>query len=88
MPTASAYSGVKGSAKGNQMALGNIRNRLDSIYGSEAKLEQQENCTVVKQTTMANPFLPQDYIDELLESYTSEFAKQELYAEPFHTSPF
>ena len=45
------------------------------------ELERRDDVVVVKQVTMANPFLPQDYIDELLKSYTSEFSRQELYAE-------
>lgn len=45
------------------------------------ELEQRDDVEVVKQITMANPFLPDDYIEELLSSYTSDFARQELYAE-------
>lgn len=45
------------------------------------ELEKSEGVTVVKQTTFENPFLPQDYIDDLLANYTSEYARQELYAE-------
>lgn len=36
---------------------------------------------VIRQTTMDNPFLPIEYINELKKRYTSEFARQELYGE-------
>jgi len=36
---------------------------------------------VITQSTMDNPFLPKAYIDELKARYTSDFARQELYAE-------
>ena len=45
------------------------------------ELEGTRNTQTISQTTLENPFLPQSYIDELLERYTSEFARQELYAE-------
>lgn len=40
-----------------------------------------ENITIIKQTTFDNPFLPDTYLKELQEQYTTEYARQELYAE-------
>lgn len=52
-------------------------NGKDWVY----ELAQQEGLTVVTQTTMENPFLPDSYIEELKKSYSNEFARQELYAD-------
>jgi two-component system sensor histidine kinase AlgZ len=42
LPADNYNSGAEGGRKGNQMALNNIRHRLDAIYGKEGKLEQSE----------------------------------------------
>jgi len=41
--------------------------------------EKNDNVSVITQSTMENPFLPQAYIDHLLEMYTGVFAEQEIY---------
>jgi len=45
------------------------------------ELGQRKDVSVIRQTTFDNPFLPDSYIKELTESYTNEFARQELYAD-------
>lgn len=44
-------------------------------------LSLSDNVTLIKQTTFDNPFLPESFLEELQEQYTTEYARQELYAE-------
>lgn len=73
-----------------KVMLGRIRKREDASWSITTttkgvnwvyELEQDSDVDVVTQTTFDNPFLPQSYKDELLKRYTTDFARQELYAE-------
>jgi len=70
--------------------LGRIRGAEDSQWYISTttrghdwvdELTKNKDVTVIKQTTFDNPFLPESYIRELQEQYTTEYARQELYAE-------
>lgn len=45
------------------------------------ELESVNGCQTVTQTTLENPFLPESYKRKLIEQYSSNFARQEIYAE-------
>lgn len=52
-------------------------NGRDWVYA----LGKRQNSFVVTQSTIDNYFLPESYIDDLLQSYTGDFLRQELYGE-------
>jgi predicted phage terminase large subunit-like protein len=45
------------------------------------ELRDQNSIKFIRQSTFDNPFLPESYKKRLLDQYTSEFARQELYAD-------
>ncbi len=70
--------------------VGRLRNAADSRWsiattpnGKDwvSELMAKEGVTVIRQSTLENPFLPQEYIDRLLETYSGAFARQEIYGE-------
>jgi predicted phage terminase large subunit-like protein len=48
---------------------------------AHAITDGNEDCELIIQKTIENPFLPKNYIETLRKSYTSKFARQELDAE-------
>jgi len=70
--------------------LGRLRNRVGAKWHMSTttkgknwvhKLREKKGITWLKQKTIENPFLPQDYIDDLIEKYTKLFARQEMDAD-------
>jgi len=68
--------------------VGRLRNASDSRWaiattpnGNDwvATLSVTAGVTLITQTTLENPFLPTEYIQHLLETYTGVFAEQEIY---------
>jgi len=44
-------------------------------------LSTSPSCETIVQSTFGNPFLPDDYLVDLVDQYSSKFARQELYGE-------
>ena len=70
--------------------IGRLRNANDSRWyiattpnGTDwvANLSSAQNVTTITQTTLENTFLPKEYVDRLLETYSGIFAKQEIFGE-------
>jgi predicted phage terminase large subunit-like protein len=73
-----------------RVGIGRIRRSEDAtirMFGSPNgrdwvyNLSKRDGAGVFTQTTIDNYFLPQSYIDDLLDQYTGEFLRQEVYGE-------
>lgn len=76
----SAWYGLVSTSRGRNWFYELIKNeKLENVFNSG--YENNDNLTVVLQSTITAPFLPKSYIDDLLRQYTSNFARQELYGQ-------